>query len=180
VSKPAAVVYIPVKRHVRQFLLKELGQDPFHVDQRTFLGKLVQMATDKQPYRLVRAEKPLEPETRFGLVLPKALKHHSISEEKRRQIGDALEKYFQEILVNFVKAQVAVTQNELAALKQFFKFYDLNPDHYDLEAGRKQYRDYKDKILRNNGQFSLMYQPLATAAGPVKINLKLATASATA
>lgn len=158
-SKPASIIYLPVRRHIRQFLLVEFGADPHHIDQRTYLGKQVAMVAEKQPYRLLRAEPKIEEPVRYGILLPKALKHYSITEDGRRQLGDSLEKYFQDVMVNFIKGQVAVTQNELGALKSFFSLYNINPDHYDLEAGRKQYRDYKDRVLRYNGQFSLMYPP---------------------
>lgn len=178
-SKPAAIIYVPVKPHIRQFLLQELGNDPFHIDQRTYIGKLVLMALEKSPYRLTRAEKPLDADKRFGLVLPKALKHYTISEEKRRQLGEILEKYFQEVLVTYMKGQVGVTQNELGALKHFFRIYDLNPDQYDLEAGRKQWRDYKDRILRVNGQYLNLYELDPAAAVPA-LCASLRTTPATA
>jgi hypothetical protein len=51
-----------------------------------------------------------------------------------------------------------VTQNERAALRCFYNLYAISPDDYDLEVGRKAYRDYKDRVLRDNGHYELLYQ----------------------
>jgi len=165
VSK-STVISLPVRPHVRQFLVQEFGPDnpeAHRAHQNTYLGKQILLVAEKLPYRLQRVTAPPPLRTSYRIQLPKVLKHFSITDEGRQRLGEGLEKYFQDALVMFVKGQVAVTGNELAALKTFFRLYDINPDDYDLEAGRKQYRDYKDKILRFNGQFLELYGPVALA-----------------
>ena len=152
----SSFISIPVRPHVRQFLLQEFGPDnpePHRVHQNTYLGKQILLVAEKLPYRLTRAAAVPPLRTSYRIQLPKVLKHYAITEEGRQRLGEGLEKYFQDNLIMFVKGQVAVTGNELAALKMFFNYYDINPDDYDLEAGRKQYRDYKDKMLRYNTVF---------------------------
>lgn len=142
--------------HVRQFLLKELGPEPVSIHQNTFMGRSVRMKTEKLPYRQldrpVAASGPV-----LKLVLPTALRHHTLTAESAKQIGEMLNKFFQQQMIQFVKGQVAVTQNERAALRSFYNLYEINPSDYDLEEARKVYRDYRDKVMKANGHYALMY-----------------------
>lgn len=164
VSKPALIA-IPVRAHVRQFLLKEFGPDPHQVHQKTYIGQQVLMVAEQRAFRQERpASSPALKES-YRILLPKALKHRVIPQDSLRQMGAALEKYFQDMLVCFVKGHVHAGQNERAALRAFWDLYDINPDDYDIENGRKQYRDYKDTVLRHNGQLTEVYHaPLAVAS----------------
>lgn len=155
VSKPT-IYPVPVRAHVRQFLLKEFGNDPWAIHQNTYLGRSVLMVVEKLPYRQLHRPEVLEG-TAVRLTLPTALKHYTLTPESARELGAMFDKLFQQQLIMFVKGQVAVTQNELAALRCFYRLYDINPDDFDLEVGRKVYRDYKDKILRENGHFEAIY-----------------------
>ncbi|UOQ96633.1 hypothetical protein MUN81_15460 [Hymenobacter sp. 5317J-9] len=150
------VFAIPVRAHVRQFLLKEFGPDIWQIHQNTFLGRTVRMKVEKLPYRQLS-----RPEVATGTVvrlsLPTALKHYTLTVESAKEVGEMLDKFFQQQMIQFVKGQVAVTQNERAALRSFYKLYDINPSDYDLEEARKVWRDYKDRVLKENGHFDLMY-----------------------
>ncbi|MDO7851581.1 hypothetical protein [Hymenobacter convexus] len=150
------VFAIPVRAHVRQFLLKEFGPDIWQIHQNTFLGRTVRMKVEKLPYRQLN-----RPEVATGTVvrlsLPTALKHYTLTPESAKEVGEMLDKFFQQQMIQFVKGQVAVTQNERAALRSFYKLYDINPSDYDLEEARKVWRDYKDRVLKENGHFALMY-----------------------
>lgn len=142
---------IPVRPHVRQFLLQEFGAaQPLPIHQNTFMGRVVRMKIEKHPFRQLRRLEQPEGAV-FQLTLPMALKHYTITSEGARQIGEMLEKFFQQQLIQWVKGQVVATQNERAALRSFCKYYDIDPSDADLEMLRKIYRDYKDKLLRNNG-----------------------------
>lgn len=152
----AAFISIPVRAHVRQFLLQEFGPDPHQVHQKTYIGQQVLMVAEKLPYRLERLPAPLPVRESYRIQLPKALKHQSITELNLRQLGKSLEKYFQDCMVVFVKGAVCFTGNERAAVRKFFELYNISPDDYDMELGRKQYRDYKDKVLKDNGQLLAM------------------------
>lgn len=159
-SVKATVYAIPVRSHVRQFLLLEYGvQQPHALHQNTFLGRVVRMKVEKHPFRqLNKAERPEGPV--FELTLPTALKHYTLTAESARQIGEMLDKLFQQQMIMWVKAQVAATGNERAALRSFCKLYDIDPSDADLEMLRKLYRDYKDKVLRENGQQrQMLYGP---------------------
>lgn len=157
VNKHLPVFCIPVRPHVRQFLLHEFGvQQPWPIHQNTFMGRVVRMKIEKYPFRqLRRAEQPQGPVVQ--LTLPTALKHYTLSLDSARQIGEMLDKLFQQQLIMWVKAQVAATGNERAALRSFCKLYDIDPNEADLEVLRKIYRDYKDKVLRENGHYQLLY-----------------------
>jgi len=153
------VFAIPVRSYVRQFLLLEFGgQQPYAVHQNTFMGRVVQMKIEKFPFRQLR--RPERPEGAvFELTLPTALKHYTLSAESARQIGAMFEKLFQQQMIMWVKAQVAATGNERAALRSFCKLYEIDPSEADLEVLRKCYRDYKDKVLKDNGHYRMLYEP---------------------
>ena len=142
---------IPVRPHVRQFLLQEFGvEQPWPIHQNTFLGRVVRMKIEKHPFRqLRRAEKVEGPVVQ--LTLPTALRHYTLTVESARQLGEMLEKFFQQQMFVFVKGHVVASQNERAALRCFCKLYDIDPSDADLELLRKTYRDYKEKLLRTNG-----------------------------
>lgn len=154
-SKPT-VFAIPVRAHVRQFLLKEFGPEPWQIHQNTFMGRTVRMKVEKLPYRQLDRPEPIVGSV-LRLTLPTALKHYTLTSSSAKEVGEMLDKFFQQQMIQFVKGQVAVTQNERAALRSFYKLYDINPSDYDLEEARKVYRDYKDKVLRENGHFEMMY-----------------------
>jgi hypothetical protein len=151
--------HIPVRSHVRQFLLKEFGPDPWAIHQNTFMGVTVKMKVQKQPFRQGLR---LEPEAAQGavlrLTLPTALKHHVLTGESCKSIGDMLNKFFQQQMFQFVQGQAAVTGNDRQALRCFYKLYDINPSDYDLEVARKAYRDYKDRIIGAEGHLMQLYQ----------------------
>lgn len=145
------VFAIPVRPHVRQYLLLWFGtQQPHPLHQNTFLGRLVRMKVEKQPFRqLHRSQKPEG--AVYELTLPTALKHYTLTPESARQLGETLDKLFQEKMITFVMGHVVASQNERAALRCFCKLYDIDPSDADLELLRKTYRDYKEKLLRTNG-----------------------------
>lgn len=155
--KNPTVFAIPVRPHVLQYLLHEFGaEQPHAVHQNTFIGRVVRMKIEKQPFRqLHRPEQPVG--AAYQLTLPTSLKHYTLTPEAARQIGEMLDKLFQQQLIMFVKGQVIATQNERLALRSFCKLYDIDPSDADLEMLRKIYRDYKDKVLRENGHYQLLY-----------------------
>lgn len=111
------------------------------------------------PYRIERPATAIPLRESYRIQLPKVLKHNVITEANRRKLGQVLEKYFFDALIMFVKGGVCFTGNERASLRRFFELYNIDPDTFDLEAGRKQYRDYKDTILKANGQIEEVYNP---------------------
>jgi hypothetical protein len=145
---------------VRQFLLHEYGaMQPHPMHQNTFIGRVVRMKLEKQPYRqLQRVEQPIGPT--YQVTLPTALKHCTLTPESAKQLGEMFDKLFQQQLIMWVKAQVAATGNERKALRSFCKLYAIDPSQADLEMLRKIYRDYKDKVLRENGHYQFLYTEL--------------------
>ncbi|MBF9239481.1 hypothetical protein I2I05_18960 [Hymenobacter sp. BT683] len=151
------VFALPVQAHVRQFLLKELGPEPVNIHQNTYMGRTVRMKVEKLPFR--QLDRPVPAQGPVLLIsLPTALRHHTLTPASAKQIGETLDKFFQQQLIAFVKGQVAVTQNERAALRSFYNLYEINPSDYDLEEARKVYRDYRDKIMKGNKHYELMYE----------------------
>jgi hypothetical protein len=148
-----------MRSYVREYVLHKFGaEQPKPIHQNTFLGRVVRMVVEKQPYRqLRRSEQPVG--VAYMVSLPTSLKHYTITPESGKQIGEMLEKFFLEQLISFVIGQVAATGNERKALRSFCKLYNIDPSEADLEVLRKAYRDYKDNVLRDNGQHELLYGP---------------------
>ncbi|WP_210521593.1 hypothetical protein [Hymenobacter terricola] len=158
-SKPT-VYAIPVRAHVRQFLLHIFGaEQPWAVHQNTYLGRVVRMKVEKQPFRQLRRAEAMEGPV-VQLTLPTALKHYTLTPESAKQMGESFDKLFGLQMIQFVLGHVVASQNERSALRHFCKFYDINPSDADLEMLRKIYRDYKDKILSENGQGHFLYDAL--------------------
>jgi hypothetical protein len=141
-------------------MLHEFGvAQPHSVHQNTFIGRVVRMKLEKQPFRqLQRVEQPEG--SAYQVTLPTALKHFTLTNDSAKQLGEMFDKLFQQQLIMYVKGQVAVTGNERKALRSFCKLYNIDPSQADLEMLRKIYRDYKDKILRENGHYQLLYTEL--------------------
>jgi hypothetical protein len=123
------------------------------------MGRTLRMMAEKQPYRQLNRPTPPPESASYRCALPTALKHYVITPDSAREVGEMLEKYFQQQLIMFVKGQIAATGNERQALRSFMKLYDINPSQYDLEHARKVFRDYKDNVLRHNGHFDMLYGP---------------------
>ena len=158
-SKPT-VYAIPVRPHVRQYLLCIFGtEQPWPVHQNTYLGRVVRMKAEKQPFLQVRRPEQVEG-TVVQFTLPTALKHYTITSESARQMGETLDKFFSLQFIQFVLGHVVASQNERSAVRHFCKLYDINPSDADLEMLRKVYRDYKDKVLLKNGQAHFLYDEL--------------------
>lgn len=154
-------------------MLFEYGvAQPHAVRQDTFLGRAVRMKLEKQPFRQLNRSEQVEG-TSWHFTLPTALKHYTLTVDSARQLGEMFDKLFNQQLIMWVKAQVAVTGNERAALRSFCKNYNIDPSDADLETLRKVYRDYKDKVLRENNQSQLLYLP----GGPRELFRDFAIAS---
>lgn len=158
-SKQLPIFAIPVRSHVRQYMLHEFGAaQPHLVHQNTFMGRVVRMMLEKQPFRQLRQQERPEGAA-YQFTLPTALRHYTLTAESAKAMGEMFDKLFQQQLIMWVKAQVAATGNERKALRSFCKLYDIDPSSADLEMLRKIYRDYKDKVLRENGHYQLLYGP---------------------
>jgi|GEM_PF-1620769 len=148
---------IPVRSYVREYMLHLFGpEQPKPVHQNTFLGRVVRMKVEKQPYRQLRRPEQAE-KSAYLVTLPTALKHHTLTAESSKQLGEMFDKLFLQMMISFVIGHVVVSQNEREALRNFCKLYNIDPSEADLEVLRKSYRDYKDNILRDNGQHFMLY-----------------------
>mgnify|MGYP006899150197 CR=1 FL=1 len=154
------VYHIPVPAHVREFLIKEFGPDPWPIHQNQFMGVVVKMKVEKHPFRQLERHVSIVPDPRrcVRLTLPTALKHYTLEQESTKAIGDLLNKFFQQQMFKFVQGQAVVTGNDRAALRCFMNLYGINPETYDLEVARKAYRDYKDRIIEQGGHLVQLYQ----------------------
>lgn len=150
---------IPVPAHVKHYLLRVFGPEPLNIHQNTFMGRVTLLTAEKVPFRQLDKEARPDPRRSLLISMPTALKHYRITPDGGREMGEMLEKFFQQQMIAFVMGQVVLSGNERAALRSFFNLYGFDPDEYDLETARKAYRDFKDRILKANGQLDLMATP---------------------
>lgn len=151
------VISVPLKRHVKEFLLREFGPvEPLRIDQRQFIGQTVKLVLTKNPYRINTRKRIQCEESRpdiLKIVLPTSLKHHVIEDARILDLSKFFEKFFVQQMVQFIKGAVHYTQNETDAVKVFCRAYNINPDHYDDETARKAWRDYKNNLFEANSQY---------------------------
>lgn len=100
-----AIFAIPVRPHVRQFLLFEYGvAQPHAVHQNTFIGRTVRMKLEKQPFRQLHRSEQAEGSS-WHFTLPTSLKHYTLTLDSARQLGEMFDKLFNQQLIMWVKGQ---------------------------------------------------------------------------
>lgn len=145
------ILTIPLRPHVKDFLLKTLGPEPLRINQTSDIGKLMRLVVHQEPFRQVRPRIVQQPEKyTLKIQLPQDLKHYTVSEQKLKDLGDYLEKYMQTAFIHYMIGQVIAGQSDWSAVRRFYEQYEINPDHYDMDTLRKVWRDYKDRIAKQN------------------------------
>jgi len=142
-----------VRKHIKEFIMQEFGlpgEDYIRVHLNSFLGKTILMNAEKLPYRQIKPKEDPISATELRILLPTAIKHYTVTAASKELISEWFEKYFQQQFIFFVKGQIAITGNELGAIRMFMKLYRVDTESYDLELARKCWRDYKDRIYKVN------------------------------
>jgi hypothetical protein len=140
---------IPVRPHVKAFLLGEFGLEPIAAHSKGLVGSALNCVAQRIPYNLTASKLPSGGCT-IQIKLPLSLKHYKITPDNAKKLGYHFEKLFQQALIQFIKGQVAITDNDSHAIKTFYALYNINPDDYDLESARKCWRDYKESQYRKD------------------------------
>lgn len=154
-------ITIPLRKHIQEFIMHEFGrpgEDFIRVHQNSYLGKIIVMVIEKLPYRQLKEKEIILKPNKAGvlktaelkILLPKDYKYYAIVPEKKKILADFLEKDFQQKFIFFIKGQVAITGNELHSIKMFFNLYQVDSESYDIDVGRKCWRDYKDRVYAIN------------------------------
>lgn len=105
-QKQVQIKDIPVRPHVRAFLIGEFGAEPIIAHTKNIIGSTVVLVAQKLPYELAAA-KLVAATSSIKIKLPLSLKHYKITPQKADKLGYAFEKLFQLSLVQFIKGQVA-------------------------------------------------------------------------
>ena len=146
-------ISISVRKHIRDFIMQEFGlpeEDFIRIHLNSLLGKIILMNAEKLPYRQLKPKEDSLSATELKILLPTAIKHYTVTAASKILIAEWFEKFFQQQFVFFVKGQISITGNELGAIRMFLKLYQVDTEAYDLELGRKCWRDYKDRIYKVN------------------------------
>lgn len=153
---------IPCAPHVKQFFVSEYGAEPIPAHQTSLVGTALLCVLQKLPYRILASKAPATGDTTLKVQLPTSLKHYTLTSDAAKRLGKHFEKEFQRELIMFIKGQLMITQNELAAIKMFYQVYQIDQELYEYENARKIWRDYK------NRQFTQMAKEAAAPKKPVK------------
>jgi hypothetical protein len=140
-------ILVPVPAHVRHFLLKEYagGAKQIHARQNQFIGAVVVAVCEKAQKRRIRSEKRTKTTT-VKIVLPYDLKYAHVSAQTIADLSVILEKLFFDKFVSFVLCGSYINRSERGAADLFLQLYDINPDHWDIDAAYACWKRYKEDI----------------------------------
>ena len=149
-NRNQTILYIPLKRHIKQYYEKEYGgQGIVKINLNSMLGQLVQLCTDKVPYRFALVRKA-DRKDMLKLLLPQRMKHFTMSDDQRENMTRVLEKLFHDDLYKYIKSQAGVTGSEWGAIRCFAEVYDLDTESFDIDKMYKLWRDRKNTITNDN------------------------------
>jgi hypothetical protein len=137
------VVKIPIRPHLKKFVLKQLGADPIIATERDFLGNAIMaVLNDKrnhnQPQELYRMTE------RITVVLTKEMKERSPRLGRIVYVNTLLSKQFRDALVIWVQAQVHAQIPANQACKNFLEHYRIDENEYTYDGLYKIWQRHKD------------------------------------
>lgn len=144
-----------LRPHVRQYLLKEYGPEPINIRHQHPLGRIIVLATEKQPYSILRrrAQKQQSYEqlnlAPLCITLPTSLHYGKLSEKSLKDIAYVLESKFNDGLCLWIKGRISMGDRVWPAIQSFYAYYDIDEGLYERESARKVWRDYTYRALRD-------------------------------
>lgn len=134
------VISIPVKNHVKKYLIKRYG--PMHqVSKKTFIGLFLLQLLEK---KIEKPEKEVDKTNVYEIEVPEYYfntKGYSIDNNKLKLLGICLEKLFIEDFYSFIDNELA--KGDLSAKKAirlFFGIYDITENDLNSDS---MYRNYQ-------------------------------------
>jgi hypothetical protein len=135
-------VMVPLYPHVIGYMLKAYGEGNGHLHARLngFMGGILQMFTEKQPYRRARFSKRL-PGRKLKVILPDAFRYAAVREDMVFALAKFFQNHFKERFLAFVEGAVACGSSDNGAVEMFLSKYDISPDDWCSDTARKCWRD---------------------------------------
>lgn len=141
-------ISIPVKKHVKKFLIKKYGE--IHtITKKTFLGllllELISNEADTSDIDFKNHDK-------YNMAIPELYfntKGFSINRNKRKFLGVCLEKLFFEEFYSFVDVELAKGKgNAWQSVKLFLFLYKIDENDMKLESMYRNYQRHCDEKIK--------------------------------
>jgi hypothetical protein len=141
-------VSIPVKAHVKKYLIKKYGT-VHTISKKTFLGLLLlELINDK----VMPSDRSFVDFDRYELNIPDfyfAKKGFHIDRHKARFLGTCLEKLFFEDFYSFVDVELAKGKtNAMKSVKLFLLIYDISENEMKLESMYRNFQRYSGEQIK--------------------------------
>ena len=134
------VISIPVKLHVKKYLIKRYGS-VHQVSKKTFIGLFLLQLLEK---KIEKPEKEVENSIFYEIEVPEYYfntKGYSIDTNKLKLLGICLEKLFIEDFYSFIDTELAKgDMNAKKAIRLFFGIYDITENELNADS---MYRNYQ-------------------------------------
>lgn len=136
---------IPVRVFVKKIILREYGQEPILLTQKSLLGKQVMNMPFDLPFEFSGDDAALE--KCYGEPLEVQISHrlwrHFTQYKSLFQAGYFFEKMCQLMLLTHMRAQVRAGREAWGSMVDFMALYDIGEDDYPLESAYAVWKTYK-------------------------------------
>lgn len=135
-------VLVPLAPHVIEYMIRAYGEGNKYVHARLngFMGGVLQMMTEKQPYRRARFTKRL-PGKKLKVQLPDAYRYAVVREDSVYALAKFFQNHFKERFLAFVDGAVSCGSSDNGAVEMFLSKYEISPDDWCADTARKCWRD---------------------------------------
>lgn len=143
-----AYIDVPLVDMAIKFFLAEYGdgKDFIHARLNGFLGSVIRMISEKQPFRQVVLKKKL-PMKKLKVVLPDEYKHALVREEMVVAMGQHLEAIYRQKFLSYVAGADDCGCSVNAAVKSFLDKYNIGVEEWSHDTARRYYRNYAGAAL---------------------------------
>lgn len=150
-------ISIPVKKHVKKYLIKKYGE-VHTISKKTFLGllllELISNEADTSDIDFKGYEK-------YNMDLPELYfntKGFSINRKKLKFLGVCLERLFFEDFYNFVDVELAKGKaNAWQSVKLFLCLYNISENDMKLESMYRNYQRHCDEKIKEKKLKKIVY-----------------------
>lgn len=142
------IISIPVKSHVKKYLIKRYGA-VHQVSKKTFIGLFLLQLLEK---KVEKPEKEVEKGHLYEIEVPEYYfntKGYCIEKEKLKLLGICLEKLFIEDFYSFVDNELQKgDMNAKKSIKLFFSIYDLSENDLNMDSMYRNYQRYSGENIK--------------------------------
>ena len=144
------VVRIPVKPHLKKFIIKRYRQkEPLNITERSLLGRNIMKVL--QETRKHKFENVLYQYTeRLQVVLTADMRERSPRLARLVYVNNEIEKEFKEALFIWIEAQMEMACHAKEACQNFLDYYGIDDQEYSYDAAYKAWQRFKTDVAYKN------------------------------